>query len=32
MEGREIKLQLRTLKKGIQDVEFCFPAAAPQKK
>jgi hypothetical protein len=34
MEGREIKLQLHTLKKGIQDVEFCFPAAAssPQKK
>ncbi len=33
MEGREIKLQLRTLKKGIQDVKFCFPAAAssPQK-
>ncbi len=37
MEGREIKLQLHTLKKGIQDVEFCFPATAaatssPQKK
>ncbi len=36
MEGREIKLQLHTLKKGIQDVEFCFPAtaaatSAPQK-
>ncbi len=36
MEGKEIKLQLRTLKKGIQDIEICFPTAAtaassPQK-
>jgi hypothetical protein len=36
-EGREIKLQLHTLKKGIQDIEFCFPAPiaatlSPQKK